>query len=388
MSRDDSVFIYHERQAAMLCGQHALNNLAQHPSAFSTGLLVQTAHELDRLERSVLTDGSSSSRPMMVEPSANVDALGNFSIQVLKKALQDRYGITLSHLSVMIAESTGGGRRSDDDVTNFQGFLCHKTNPDHWFAIRQIGGRFWNLDSMLERPVTVSHFSIGTEVTSWQNKGYNVYGIRSGLPPGGVKVKATGGGAGSGNWHKMSDLLRGKSTLPDPWEGLTGKGMRLDGDGANAHSAASSTAATSRSTSGGSYGDAGFVGGGGGDFDDELQRALQASMATAAAEEEVAAWTRRAIPPEPASGAKGSVRVQIKLPGGARVVRRFLETERVDVLFAFVHQRESGGGSSQSLPQKALELRYGFPPKDLRSLMTQTLGQAQLHGETIQGRYV
>lgn len=47
MSSSD--WIYHERQDAMLCGQHALNNLVQ-ASVFSAGSLSEIAHQLDEME--------------------------------------------------------------------------------------------------------------------------------------------------------------------------------------------------------------------------------------------------------------------------------------------------------------------------------------------------
>ena len=42
MAAPDSIWIYHERQEALLCGQHALNNLAQRP-VFSPYQLSQIA---------------------------------------------------------------------------------------------------------------------------------------------------------------------------------------------------------------------------------------------------------------------------------------------------------------------------------------------------------
>jgi hypothetical protein len=71
------------------------------------------------------------------------------------------------------------------------------------------------------------------------------------------------------------------------------------------------------------------------------------------------------------------------------VVRRFLESDPVEALYAFVYQRERGGTSpSQQNEPRLLELRYGFPPRDLQALVSQTIGQAKLAGETIQGRFL
>jgi Ataxin-3 len=42
-------YIYHERQEAALCGQHALNNLVQ-AKVFSAGQLAEIALQLDQME--------------------------------------------------------------------------------------------------------------------------------------------------------------------------------------------------------------------------------------------------------------------------------------------------------------------------------------------------
>eukprot|EP00542_Grammatophora_oceanica_P017492 CAMPEP_0194030818 /NCGR_PEP_ID=MMETSP0009_2-20130614/4160_1 /TAXON_ID=210454 /ORGANISM="Grammatophora oceanica, Strain CCMP 410" /LENGTH=74 /DNA_ID=CAMNT_0038670825 /DNA_START=18 /DNA_END=238 /DNA_ORIENTATION=- len=43
------IWIYHERQEALLCGQHALNNLVQ-AAVFSPDSLALIAHQLDEME--------------------------------------------------------------------------------------------------------------------------------------------------------------------------------------------------------------------------------------------------------------------------------------------------------------------------------------------------
>lgn len=45
----DGFWIYHERQEAALCGQHALNNLVQ-GAVFTAQSLAETALELDQIE--------------------------------------------------------------------------------------------------------------------------------------------------------------------------------------------------------------------------------------------------------------------------------------------------------------------------------------------------
>jgi Ataxin-3 len=54
-STDD--FIYHERQEAALCGQHALNNLVQ-ASVFTAGYLSDIAQQLDQMELAYLSQNN------------------------------------------------------------------------------------------------------------------------------------------------------------------------------------------------------------------------------------------------------------------------------------------------------------------------------------------
>ena len=46
---NNEVWVYHEKQEALLCGQHALNNLVQE-CIFSAESLAEIAHQLDEME--------------------------------------------------------------------------------------------------------------------------------------------------------------------------------------------------------------------------------------------------------------------------------------------------------------------------------------------------
>jgi Ataxin-3 len=351
----DTVWIYHERQQALLCGQHALNNLAQNGEVFKPYELAVIAQQLDDIELQFLSQSNEGGvrspdyiRRLM-EGSQHVNAMGNFSIEVLKAALQQRYGIQLPHLSHADLASS--------EITEFQGFLCHKS--DHWFAIRRIGRRFWNLNSTLERPIAISHFKLATEMRVWQNEGYTIFCVPSGLPEGGSKP-AHDQTASSNyiRWHRMSDLLRGKSTAKDPWDNV-GSGIRLDERRANGNSVDNLTE------------------------EEQLMLALQYSIEqTQKKASDAASVTAIPVPEEPAANTPGSVRIQFRLPPDGRKpsVRRFLQTDPVGVIYSFV-QRELDSS-------REFELLYGFPPKDLSSVRTQTMGGAKLANESIICRYL
>jgi ataxin-3 len=50
-------WIYHEQQEALLCGQHALNNLVQ-AAVFSANSLAEIAHQLDEMELTFMSQNN------------------------------------------------------------------------------------------------------------------------------------------------------------------------------------------------------------------------------------------------------------------------------------------------------------------------------------------
>lgn len=68
--------IYHEKQVRELCALHALNNLFQARDAF-------TKAELDYICHSLSPD-------RWINPHKSMLGLGNYDINVIMKALQDR----------------------------------------------------------------------------------------------------------------------------------------------------------------------------------------------------------------------------------------------------------------------------------------------------------
>ena len=348
----DNIWVYHEKQEALLCGQHALNNLLQGP-AFTAYQLSQIAHQLDALELEYMAQNneggtrSADYQRRVQEGSSNVNEAGNFSIQVLKVALQEQYRIVLDYLKDDILKGK--------DITDMQGFICHKS--DHWFAMRNIGGRFWNLNSTLERPEPVSHFALATEMQQTKKLGYTIFAIPSGLPPAGRKQ----GSAGK-NWHRMSDLLKGKSTESDPWEGLQGRGLRLDGSAAGGGGDPGSAIAIDGLTE-----------------DEQIAMAMMQSLEPGEPVARTVTEDHFGIPEEPSKGEKGSCRIQLRMPDGSRLVRPFRTTDPVGGIYALVLSKCDG---------RPFTLMAGFPPKDLADLKSKSIAEAGLAGESIQGRYV
>ena len=103
MSAASEYWIYHERQEALLCGQHALNNLVQQ-NVFSASSLADIAAQLDQLELNYMAqneEGGTSSKDYLkrvAEGSGNVDESGNFSIEVLRSALMTMFNLQLPNI--------------------------------------------------------------------------------------------------------------------------------------------------------------------------------------------------------------------------------------------------------------------------------------------------
>lgn len=84
--------------------------------------------------------------------------------------------------------------------------------------------------------------------------------------------------------------------------------------------------------------------------DPELAFAIKMSMM----EEEA---KRLTVPDEPAAGAEGSVTLQLRMPDGSKVTRRFLITNRIEDIFNFVRKQAKKSSSSK------VSLSSTFPKK-------------------------
>ena len=372
---DDDLWIYHERQEALLCGQHALNNLVQE-FVFTTESLGEIAQQLDEMELTYMSqnnEGGIASKDYirrLAEGSGNVDPSGNFSIEVLRSALMSRYELELPNIR------QEGVR--DVEVTTMEGFICHRDS--HWFAIRKIHDRFWNLNSTAERPQLISHFRLAAEIQSLQNFGYSVFCVQQNLLPNSKPDKSKGLPQ---YWWKQSDLLHNKTNAitaaTDPWNNV-GSGMRLDGK---------STTTTPTTTNHPSLSEE----------EKMMQMAIAASLQKEEEEDtntndgsDIPEKKQRMnnddiveLKEEPSTNEKeGVVKVQFRLPNGKRAIRRFYETELVGVFFTFVKDVCPPSSNQHNL----LELRCGFPPKDLSPLHNQTIKEAQMANESITCRYL
>lgn len=221
-----TIYVYHELQDSHLCGQHCLNNLLQE-DFFSAVLLADIAQELDEQERSIISPTDVYSPRS--EQSSNVDESGNFSIQVLRVALERYHNIDLVPWHF---KSEG----ADSDPLQQQGFVVNRS--EHWFTIRKIKDNWWNLNSTSELPELVSQFYLSALLHQLRNDGYSVF-----IAKGNLNTNTTGKPFNSevsgdnGHWYTEEELLNktaGSGTGATPAKpavvAFSGVGNRLGGD--------------------------------------------------------------------------------------------------------------------------------------------------------------
>eukprot|EP00249_Psilotum_nudum_P010364 c22494_g1_i3 orf=235-648(+) len=132
------VMLYHEVQESKLCAVHCVNTVLQGPF-FSELDLAAMAADLDSAERQMMMESGINTVDywrFMVEGSSNVAPDGNFSIQVLEKALE------VWDLRVIPLESPEA-HDARTDPQREDAFICHL--HDHWFTIRKVVGECYKL---------------------------------------------------------------------------------------------------------------------------------------------------------------------------------------------------------------------------------------------------
>ena len=295
--------LYFEQQEAALCGKHCLNNLVQ-GHMFDEGMLAQIAHELDRKERALmLSEGAhtAEARAFLAEASGNIDASGNFSVQVLSNALQHVCGRTLEdtrHPDNKFALNT--------PVTQ-QGFVLNR--DAHWYCLRNLGGSWYKLNSMDNFPESISIQNLKAMINGLVRDNWSVFVVAGGvLPP------PTPPHAGAKNYVDTS--------RPPPGSGF----QRLGGP------ASALPTHTAFAGQGQTLGGGGGGGGGGGDpsaMSEEQQLAAALALSRGAA---VTERLKTRLPDEPEKGA----RIAVSLPDGSSAQRRFPTDALLQSLVDFV----------------------------------------------------
>lgn len=213
------VWIYHERQESLLCGQHCLNNLLQ-CSAFSAVTLSQIAQQLDEEERTLYMDARNTQEQRgkyLSEASGNVDESGNFSLEVLKRALLHYHQVDL--VSWSAADSKNSNPMEED------GFVVNRSS--HWFTIRRIAGKWWNLNSTLGRPEPISDFFLSAFLAQLRGDNWLVFIPKGRIPRGGSMPDEYYDRVA---WYTESELMQPiSSATPAARAPFAGVGNKLGG---------------------------------------------------------------------------------------------------------------------------------------------------------------
>ncbi|KAJ6802624.1 ataxin-3-like protein [Iris pallida] len=169
--------LYHEVQESKLCAVHCVNTLLQGPF-FSEVDLAALASDLDQTERQMMMPdvpggGGGTSGDFSVDGSHNVSLGGDFSIQVLEKAL-GVWDLQVIPLNSPAAEAS----KYDPELEN--AFICHLHN--HWFCIRKVNGEWYNFNSLYAAPEHLSKFYLSAFLDTLKGSGWSIFLVRGNFP--------------------------------------------------------------------------------------------------------------------------------------------------------------------------------------------------------------
>ena len=178
--------LYHEKQVSLLCGQHALNSLLQGPY-FTAEDLTAIAVEFDERERNLMRESGVESADFlkyMAEDSGNAAADGNYSIQVLTRALETW---NVKCLPVMSQEAGTAWQAPQRE----RAFICNLDR--HWLTLRRCEtadpnvhasakSGWWNFNSTFPAPRPISDLYLAEFLHQLRDEGYGIFVCRGLLP--------------------------------------------------------------------------------------------------------------------------------------------------------------------------------------------------------------
>mmetsp|Transcript_8901 Transcript_8901/g.12343 ORF Transcript_8901/g.12343 Transcript_8901/m.12343 type:complete len:282 (-) Transcript_8901:258-1103(-) len=168
--------VYWEPQKAAFCGVHAVNNLIQGP-LYSEWDFSQVALALTEEERKLMAAQGTDSKDYLVfmaKDSTHVDESGNFSIEVIKKAITN---MNLEITSLNHPKMKKAKQEPHKEIA----FICN--HASHWLTIRKIAGVWYNLNSLLNNgPHTIGETYLGAFLQQLALDKYSIFVIRGRLP--------------------------------------------------------------------------------------------------------------------------------------------------------------------------------------------------------------
>lgn len=215
MHSSSSQTVYWEKQGSdRLCAVHALNSLVQGP-LFSESDLATIASDLDRIEAELVNGGPGGASDGFGgalqgaggaisntiggnKGSSNVDWDGNFSLPVMEKALQQikiagNQGASLKNSSNNVSSNTVNQGLTlvnldkpevKADIQRLgpsnceEAFVCNSHRRAHWYCLRRVKGRWFDLDSLKPAPELVSDSEVWGFVERAKMNGFTVFVVR------------------------------------------------------------------------------------------------------------------------------------------------------------------------------------------------------------------
>jgi ataxin-3 len=320
-------YLYHEKQDSALCAVHSLNNLLQ-GQYYSAVELMNIAQELDAKEQILMQELGNDTqdfRKYMSEESGNVAVDGNFSVEVIKKALHvfNLVSTPLNHPEM---------KEASEQPQRENGFICNLSN--HWFAIRNVSGKFWDLNSLHKQPVYLSEIYLGAFLKQLQVEGYTIYVVRGPFP----EIYRD---YDSRDWvlAPTSNNRQNNNNTKNNEEDDLAKAIAASLGNKNNNNNTSKQPESPWGTNLHSLKSLSDSVGSGLEDDDELARAIALSRTTAEAERE----TKRRkpnpedIPEEPLTTESDLANIMVRLPSGKKVGRRFRQSNLLEDVFSWIY---------------------------------------------------
>ena len=139
---------FHQRQELRLCGLHVVNNLLQvKPEDF------YKRNIMDDIAQQLFAEEKLINEKLKISPYSSSD--GDYHIDVIRRALETCDMISTPRIP------------TESPPENIIGYVINRGN--HWLALRKIGAKWWNLDSLLKKPDLLNHFSIDVFLSNYKN---------------------------------------------------------------------------------------------------------------------------------------------------------------------------------------------------------------------------
>jgi hypothetical protein len=195
--------LYWEAQESGFCGVHCTNNLLQ--GAYFTEVdFSEIALKMDAAEKKLMMEEGTETREFlqyMAQDSENVNSAGNFSIQVLEKAISIM-GLKIAPLMVT----------STTDPTTQDAIVCNLAS--HWFSLRKVDGTWFNLNSLFKGgPQLISTFYLSAYLQQLQTEKYSIFVVSGKFPQ---SASALGG---RGKWFPTATIINRRTSVTRPSEG-------------------------------------------------------------------------------------------------------------------------------------------------------------------------